>query len=216
MPEIWRYVVRYDRGFAPHISDNLLTLCTCKPTIRKYAKVGDYILGFNDIRHTFGTLIWAGRVSEKLLMGDYALRFPDRRDVIYQRNGWEIDGREKLVHYDGPEHNNPKSIQTDISGQYSLLCKSFWFWGKNAVALPDELHALIYKNIGQKKKLPDQGLLMILEKWLEEQPSGLNGGHRDVTVPVIVVPKNDSQMIRPDQQTAFHEKAPSVTKGGRC
>jgi hypothetical protein len=216
MPEVWRYVVRYDRGFAPHISDNLLTLCTCKPMIRKYAKIGDYVLGFNKIRYDPGSLIWAGRVSEKLLMGDYAIRFPSRRDVIYHRTGWEIDGREKLIHYGGQEHNDTKSIQTDISGEYSLLCKSFWFWGRNAVVLPDALHALIYKNIGQKKKIPNQGLLIMLEKWLEEQSSGINGEHRDVTVPLIVIPKNDTQMIGPDQQIVPHEKAPNATKVGKC
>lgn len=180
MPDIWRYVVIHDRGFAPHVDNDFLTLCTCKPIIRRCAKVGDYILGFNDTNHGSGTLIWAGIVSEKLLMGDYAERYPRRRDVIYRRFGWELDGREKLSHYGGPEHNARQLIERDISGRYVLIFMTFWYWGKNAIILPHALNDLIYQSRGQKKRLPRQELSSLLEQWLASQPTGIHGGPRDL------------------------------------
>ena len=43
-PIIWSYVVAYDEGSAPCVDNNLLTLCICKPLIRRRANIGDWII----------------------------------------------------------------------------------------------------------------------------------------------------------------------------
>jgi hypothetical protein len=39
------YIIEPDMGFAPNPFQGLCTLATCKPKIRKYTSVGDYVLG---------------------------------------------------------------------------------------------------------------------------------------------------------------------------
>lgn len=45
--KIFSYVVSRDFGFAPNPFFNFCTLATCKPKIRKDAKIGDWIIGTN-------------------------------------------------------------------------------------------------------------------------------------------------------------------------
>ena len=44
-PHFFMYVVKVDSGFAPNPVGGLCTLACCKPTIRKTANVGDWIIG---------------------------------------------------------------------------------------------------------------------------------------------------------------------------
>jgi hypothetical protein len=39
------YIIEHDMGFAPNPFHGFCTLATCKPKIRKYTSVGDYVLG---------------------------------------------------------------------------------------------------------------------------------------------------------------------------
>ena len=45
MARIHSYVVRYDSGFAPNPFYGYCTLATCKPSIRKGADIGDWVVG---------------------------------------------------------------------------------------------------------------------------------------------------------------------------
>lgn len=45
-PNIFRYIVAYDHGTAPRPYGGVCTLAICKPTIRKAARVGDWVIGF--------------------------------------------------------------------------------------------------------------------------------------------------------------------------
>jgi Nucleotide modification associated domain 2 len=42
-PSVFSYVVTHDKGFAPNPYFGFLTLATCKPQIRKSARVGDWL-----------------------------------------------------------------------------------------------------------------------------------------------------------------------------
>jgi Nucleotide modification associated domain 2 len=51
---IWRYVLAHDSGMAPCPQDSKLTLSCCKPTIRKNARVGDWVIGFMPKKYGIG------------------------------------------------------------------------------------------------------------------------------------------------------------------
>lgn len=40
------YKMTYDKGFAPNVYGNILSLATCKPKIRSACKIGEWIAGF--------------------------------------------------------------------------------------------------------------------------------------------------------------------------
>ena len=71
---LFSYVVRYDSGFAPNPFHGLCTLATCKPGIRKHAKVGDWILGVGsngrDIRRG-DHVVYAMRITETMTTTEY-------------------------------------------------------------------------------------------------------------------------------------------------
>ena len=75
MVRIYSYVVRYDSGFAPNPFYDYCTLATCKPDIRRTAKVSDWVIGSasngNGVRRG-GHLVYAMRVTETMTFDDYA------------------------------------------------------------------------------------------------------------------------------------------------
>ena len=120
---VWRYVVATDSGYAPCVHRRVLSLCICKPFIRLGAKVGDWVIGFMPKR--FGPrIVWAGRVSEILPMGQYRTRFPRRPDAIYRLLKVTPDGREVLEHIGTGRHADQKSQETD---QATFLVEKCFF-----------------------------------------------------------------------------------------
>lgn len=86
---LYCYTMTYDTGFAPNPYHGILTLATCKPLIRKYAKVGYWISGWTgnavhdkqggiDTKGA-GRLVYLAKVSEKLNFKDYWERFKEKR-----------------------------------------------------------------------------------------------------------------------------------------
>ena len=81
------YVVAIDDGFAPNPFYGYCTLATCKPKIRRYAKIGDWILGTGPKRkNRQGSLVYAMRVTEKMDFDSYWAdpRFEDKRPSLFQ------------------------------------------------------------------------------------------------------------------------------------
>ena len=75
MGRIYSYVVRYDSGFAPNPFYGYCTLATCKPDIRRWAEVGDWVVGSasnNRSTKRGGHLVYAMRVTETTTFDDYA------------------------------------------------------------------------------------------------------------------------------------------------
>ena len=88
---LYCYTMTHDTGFAPNPYHNILTLATCKPLIRKYAKVGYWIAGWTgnavhnkqgevDSRGA-GRLIYLAHISEKLSFEEYWEKYPEKRPV---------------------------------------------------------------------------------------------------------------------------------------
>ena len=88
MERLYSYKMSHDNRFAPNPLFGVLTLATCKPQLRKNAKVGDWIAGWtlSHIAHTptpvgEERLIYLARVSEKLTFAEYWEKYPAKRPV---------------------------------------------------------------------------------------------------------------------------------------
>src|SRR5579862_7115644 len=73
MPNVFTYVVDRDFGFAPNPFGGTCTLATCKPIIRRVARVGDWVCGMGGQRlGATGKLIFAMRVTRTLNFDEYS------------------------------------------------------------------------------------------------------------------------------------------------
>lgn len=179
MAKIWRYVLAHDGGRAPCIDGGMLTLCCCKPVIRKGAGIGDWVIGLAPKRFGVGLVAWAGQVAKVLPMGAYGEQFSERQDAIYRVSAIAADGKEMLDHVGGHYHNTAKQRSTDASGLHCLIFSPFWYFGRQARTLPMNLLGLTHYHVGQTSRGSDVELALKLQAWLSQWPAGVSGRPRD-------------------------------------
>jgi hypothetical protein len=174
MRRIWRYALVTDNGMAPCLEKGILSLCLCKPTIRKSGRIGEWVVGFVPKRINDGRVhvAWAGRIAEIFPMGDYEKQFPGRQDAIYKltERGW--------VFLRDDYHERSRS--RDIDGKNALIFDPFWYWGDAGIAAPDEISNLAYYYVGQTTKNSSPERIEHLEAWLRSVAEpGVHGKPRD-------------------------------------
>lgn len=149
---LYSYVVRYDSGFAPNPFYGFCTLATCKPTIRKTANIGDWIVGIGSADKKVkqgGKLVHAMKVSEILTFDEYfndprfqkkkplliGSRKQARGDNIYhQANGsWQqLDS----FHSNKDGTPNTSHINRDTKINRVLISDQFVFYGCEGPLVP--------------------------------------------------------------------------------
>src|SRR6056297_2740084 len=130
--QVFLYAITRDYGFAPNPFHGACTLATCKPRLRKSAKIGDWVIGFTganlsrDIR-----FIFCMEVSDKLTFQEYwedpqfLCKRPVRNGSKMSLVGDNIYHREngKWVQEDS-HHSNPDgtlnehNLKTDTSAEF--------------------------------------------------------------------------------------------------
>ena len=159
----------------------MCTLATCKQALRASAREGDWVFGVGGRRlRATGRCVFAMRVDRKITFKDYwsetefRLKRPVRNgtqkmlagDNIYQptEGGWvQADS-----HHSNPDGSqNPDNTARDTKTDAVLISRHFFYFGKSAPELPDELlDALGYKN-GRSHRVfedpADKGLI----NWVE-------------------------------------------------
>lgn len=156
------YVVARDFGFAPNPFHGVCTLATCKPVIRKTARVGDWIIGMGggDLRAT-GRCVFAMQVTAKMTFTEY-WDSPDFRakrplrngsltmavgDNIYHRTkagGW-VQADSHHSHPDGTA--NLTNVRADTRADAVLASTQFYYFGQAAPRIPPRiLTDLGYRN----------------------------------------------------------------------
>lgn len=189
MPTLYSYCIVHDCGSAPNPFWDVCTLAICKPKIRRVAKVGDWVAGTGAKTAPNGDLsnrlVYAMRVTEVITMEDYDIwtkrklpkKIPDwhHRDIKRQLGDSIYDfsyGKPKLresVH-------NKTNIQTDLSGINVLISKDFYYFGKNAVWLPQDLLSIACQR-GHKSK-SNAAQVDSFVKWVRKvggKPNTLHG-----------------------------------------
>ena len=171
-PCIWSYVVAHDGGTAPCVDNKSLSLCICKPVIRKNVIIGDWIVGFARKEIGENLIVYATEVEDKMPMEEYFSDPEIRRDKIYEFKDNEF------IHNGGNIHNSPKNWKSDISGGFCLVSKKFWYFGKDALPVPDELEILYYPNVGQKK-FTEESILRNVKLFFESLDQGISAEPTD-------------------------------------
>lgn len=150
-PSLYSYVVARDYGFAPNPFHGFCTLATCKPAIRKTARVNDWIVGTGPKgKGLQGRIVYAMQISEALTFNEYwqDQRFTLKRphlhssisnafgDNIYHRNAageWQqADSHHSYVH----GRPNCANIRHDTSTDRVLIAQDFVYWGGSGPELP--------------------------------------------------------------------------------
>ena len=190
------YIVTADAGFAPNPFYRFCTLATCKPEIRKAAKVGDWIIGFYSRAQTVsskkyrGKLIYAMKVTEKMNLDQYwknekflKKKYSNKSskseygDNIYHKNSKGVWVQEKN-HY----HYDERSKEVDIGGKFVLISNHFFYFGKNHVQLPKGFKRLVNKlPRGHKYKGLEKVGKKLIELLQKKYKTGMHGDPIDYT-----------------------------------
>lgn len=163
MHRLFSYTVAVDDGAAPNPFNGMCTLAICKPSIRRVAKVGDWVAGLGSNRAPSGDLsghlIYAMRVEEVLTLQQYdfqaANRWPHRIPNINSLALQERLGDCIYDYSDGfptlrPSVHGEGNIQTDLGGENVLISRDFYYFGNRALKLPNHLLDICHQTQGHK------------------------------------------------------------------
>ena len=166
--------MKHDSGFAPNPFGRVCTLACCKPTIRRNAESGDIVIGTGSVSSGLsGCLIYAMRVIEVLPFDEYWVRFPSKRpspDSPVKMRG------DNVWHHDlsGNWHCAPGAIHDegdrnrDLRGRNVLISSDYFYFGGNAIAIPDRFRLMIATTQGHKNT-DDPSLITGFWKWISSK-----------------------------------------------
>lgn len=184
--KIWRYVVRYDDGLAPCMTDRHLTLACCKPVVRKGSAKGDWVIGFHSKSVGEAMLCYAMRVTEDPIPYERYWRdrrFQGRRDNIYRPENGDL----RWVRNSFNDHDDPINHKTDKGGRQALVSEEYWYFNETeSFSLYDHLdesvvNRLWYASRGQKYAGLLDGDFESLLRHLDQRPKGLGGSSTPLT-----------------------------------
>lgn len=165
MPELFTYTIPIDDGAAPNPFYGMCSLAICKPGIRKIARPDDWVAGLGAKNAPSGDLsnrlVYAMRVEEVLSMADYDRLAPSRwphripyvdslalqerlGDCIYDFSTGTPTQR-RGVH-------GLNNMATDLRGCNVLVSRDFYYFGNQAIPLPDDLSAICHQNQGFRSR----------------------------------------------------------------
>lgn len=153
----YSYVIPRDYGFAPNPYFGYCTLATCKPRIRKSARVGDWIAAYGGARtEVHKKLVVLMNVDEILTFDQYwnDKRFVKKRPVfnrsiscMYGDNIYHHVGEkwtQELSHHSMADGSiNYLNLNRDTQADRVLVAKQFYYFGNNAIEIPKEFGVLI-------------------------------------------------------------------------
>jgi len=166
MTQLFTYTIPYDDGAAPNPFHGMCTLAICKPSIRRVAKVGDWVAGLGSKNapsgDLSGRLVYAMKVEEVIALSEYDRRapqewphkIPDFRsadhnnrlgDCIYDYSAGEPPYQRLGVH-------SVQNRTVDLGGMNVLISTDYYYLGKLAAALPSNLMNICHQGSGIKAK----------------------------------------------------------------
>lgn len=185
--KLYSYIVTRDFGFAPNPFPPACTLATCKPKIRQKAQIEDWVVGIGSGAKGSpfkNKLIYAMQVQEKLEFDDYWTdsRFKKKRPVmngskkqmygdnIYYRPSSGAPYVQADSHHSLPDGvKNELNYNRDIPGKYVLISNRFWYYGQDAILLPEKF--LLLANVTRGYKVfEDENQIGLFAEWLESLP----------------------------------------------
>lgn len=188
MAKIYSYVLRYDDGAAPNPFGGVCTLTICKPVIRRNAGEGDWIIGTGSSNaykrdgsrpNLSKHLVYAMKVELVLSLKKYdnychqylPIKIPNLKSEIASLGDCIYDYSQSNSPDQRPGVHGPDSYNRDLRGENSLISRKFYYFGENAVEIPERLYPLIKQNQGHKK-IEDPELVKQFEEWILEFEAG--------------------------------------------
>jgi hypothetical protein len=182
------YIIEHDMGFAPNPFHGICTLATCKPRIRKYASVGDYVLGTGAKKRSqqnrFVYLMRIGQITtfdkywsdpryarkKALMNGSFVQRYGDN---IYHRNFETGDWiQEDSFHSQELGRPHKENIQTDTGTTDRVLIGDwFVYWGGEGPMVPEEFGSVVQKTQGHKS-IDSVELINSFVSWAKSSDGG--------------------------------------------
>ncbi len=177
--KLYTYSLRYDDGAAPNPYWGICTLGIRKPAIRRTAEVDDWIAGLGSSHSPLGDIsdhvVYAMKVTGRLTLKEYdqfcktflPKKLPDWHNRDYRRRMGDC-----VYDFSGPSPKMRMSIHTednrerDLSGEYALLSKQFYYFGNKPVRLPDELRPIMPAAQGYKSDANDPYVDRFI-RWIE-------------------------------------------------
>jgi hypothetical protein len=177
-PRIYRYIHVSDDGMAPCSDDGLLTLATCKPTIRSVARVGDWVAGFYPSPWSPGTVSWAAQIARKLDHFAYQAANESRSDAVYALGR---DGKPTRLRPD--YHPNEGDMKKDLSAPVLIFDQAkTWYFGDKPADLPASVLHLAAMGQGHRVNFRQAGDYERFCEWLDSCGSpGILSAPRDTT-----------------------------------
>lgn len=164
---LYAYAITRDFGFAPNPFHGSCTLATCKPRIRKSAKIGDWILGVGgaNLKSVQKKCILLMKVTEKISFNDYwkdtrfYIKKPVRNgtrvqllgDNIYHQNENNEWIQEDSHHSNADGSFNMTNLERDTRTDQVLISGHFYYFGDKAVDI--DLKSIGYQKIRDYKKI---------------------------------------------------------------
>jgi len=182
------YTIKCDAGFVPNPFWDYCTLAHCTPNhMGVKLNIGDWVMGTS--ASSYGnTLIYAMEVSEKIYFNDY---FNDSR---FQKKKPDLGGTWKEecgdnIYYLAPSgewqqapslyHASPEENLQDTKHPYVYVSERFWYFGENAIEIPNEFQPLIRKCQGCKINHPPE-TIKGFTNWIQSNYKiGIHGLPRD-------------------------------------
>jgi hypothetical protein len=157
------YIIEHDFGLAPNPFGGYCTLAVCKPIIRsnKGLEVGSWVIGNGSKKlKNVNKLIYAMQVEEKITFNEYwnDPRFQYKKPVIngtlvqmygdniYHQNEEGKWLQENSAHSLANGVPNTKHLKNDINGQFVLISTNFYYFGDQAISVPEEFVRDVFCN----------------------------------------------------------------------
>ncbi len=148
---LFSYVVVRDYGFAPNPFFGACTLATCKPSIRRTASVGDWVIGTgSSTRSRRGHLVYAMRITEDMTFNQYwchhrfFLKRPNLRgskkqafgdNIYFKHPSGEWTQQDSHHSYAGGTPNQ-HNISRDTGANRVLVSTDYAYWGGEGPEIP--------------------------------------------------------------------------------
>ena len=212
--KLYSYIVAHDTGFAPNPFWGFCTLACCKPDIRRVVgknfppKEDCWVVGLSS-KAKGNKIIYVMKVTDVVSFDEYfnnkkyEAKKPDftKKELIYQRgdNIYQPLGKGEYKQLRSMHSKNfknddwkedPCKKDQDLGGEYVLISDHFYYLGREAEDLDDNLKKL---KVGMKHRcnFEDATKLAFL-KYVEEKLSSKNG----ITAPPSKWDKNDTSWQR--------------------
>lgn len=191
---LYSYKITRDFGFAPNPFHGCLTLATCKPGVRKGAKVGDIIVGCGSAENKLaGRAIFVARVAGKCTFQEYwdHPRFLAKRpcfngslsraygDNIYHA---DPDGAwiQERSHHSFPDGSiNILNLERDTGSNNVLWSTDFVYFGGSAIPIPGNLRNFegddLYPSIRDYRNSYSPAMIAAVEDWYNGLPRNRQG-----------------------------------------